>query len=51
MGIKAKWSKVVPLRARLRTHKVCSCTHKVCSCVFYLKYHQFSLKSYVVDVY
>ena len=36
----------VPLRERLRTHKVF--TKDLC---FYLNYHKFSIKSYVLDVY
>ena len=37
----------VPLRERIRTHKVFTKTHTV----FYLDYHKFSIKSYVLDVY
>ena len=37
---------VLPLRGRLRTHKVF--TKDQC---FYLNHHKFSIKSYVVDVF
>ena len=38
------------LRERLRTHKDFAVEQNF-SCVLYAKYHQFSIKSYVVDVY
>ena len=41
---------IYSLRERLRTHKVFTVDQIVCL-VFYLKYHQFSIKLYVVDVY
>ena len=37
---------VVPLRKRLHTHKVFTKDQR-----FYLNYHKFSIKSYVLDVY
>ena len=37
---------LLSLRERLRTHKVFTKDH-----YFYLNYHKFSIKSYVLDVY
>ena len=41
---------ITSLRERLRTHKVFT-VDQIVVVFFYLKYHQFSLKSYVLDVY
>ena len=45
-GLYPKSDQSIPLRERLRTHKVFTKDHS-----FYLNYHKFSIKSYVLDVY